>query len=115
MNEWIEIKRLNRGTVYPTAIRAYSIMSVDKISESTCKIYLDDEHHYSYILAESYEDVIAKIKKVEEPVDLSNCVVEHFTMDEYEYMRALLENEGGGSSLNSKIINKLKEILKEGK
>lgn len=84
MKEWIEIKRLEGNTVYPTAIRAYSIMSVDKISEGTCKIYLDNEHHYSYTVAEPYEDVMAKVMEAEEPVTAP--FVEHFTREQYELL-----------------------------
>lgn len=107
MKEWIEIKRLEGNRLYPTSIRPYNIMAVDKTSDGTCDIYLDDEHPGSYTVAEPYEDVMAKVKEAEEPVTVP--FAEHFTREQYE----LLLDAVKGLEGYDKIQQIIKGILEE--
>lgn len=111
MSEWIEIKRLQEDNVSPTSVRAYSIISVDKISDGSCRICLDDERHYYYTAAEPYEDVITRIKKAEEPQTIP--VAERFTRDEYKSVLEAMERLINPSKSTQAIIDKLEDILKE--
>lgn len=108
MINWIEFKRLNGNQeIYPTSIRVYGIEGVDKISDGTTRIYMDDEHNYSYTIAEPYEEVMEKIRKAEEPTVIP--FVEHFTREEYE----LLLDAVKGLEGYEKIQQTIKGILEE--
>lgn len=129
MSDWIELKCIKERDVQgsspkliePMSLRAYTIQVVAKWGSEACQISLDDEKQTILYIAEPYEDVMAKIKEVEEPVDLSNCVVEHFTRDEYELIKRACDAyaEVNFNSVDEQpsrdIVNKVKEILKEDK
>lgn len=119
-SDWIELKILNEDKIYPATVRVYSIESVSKTSDGACKVYMDSEHHYFYSVGEPYEEVMAKIAEAEGPVDLSNCVVEHFTYDEYASLRAMVrdaitdcEKKKHPHGVLDNMLKKLNEILEE--
>lgn len=89
MSDWFEIDRMSGDGIYPTSVRYYDIMSVDKLSDGSCKIYFDDEHHYSYTVAETYEDMMARLKEYESPLQL----VGPFTIKHYQTLRKILKGE----------------------
>lgn len=116
MSEWIEFKRLNGNQeIYPTSIKVYGIEGVDKLSDGTTRIYMDDDRNYSYTLAEPYEEVMEKIKKMETPVKVITPV--HFTHNECRFIYnslSLLGETGTKEQQMQPILDKLKEILEEG-
>lgn len=115
MPDWIEFSRLKEnGEIWPTSIRVYSIEAVDKISDGSAKIYMDDERHYSYTIAEPYEEVMKRIIELEAPIKVITPM--HFTKDEYQFMYNCLSLLCETSTKEKKlqpILNKLKEILEE--
>lgn len=119
MPDWIEFKCIkNDGTwdgpntsVEPVSIRVYSIAAIAKSSSDSCVISIDNEKGSYYSVAESYEDIMAKIKQIEEPVTVP--VAEHFTQDEYRLILETMERLDRPSESAQNIVNVLKEILKE--
>lgn len=122
MSEWLEFKCItNDGdfdsepSIEPVLIRSYSIRAIAKKSSESTTIAMDDDNNTYYIAAEPYEKVMDKVLKAEGPVDLSNCIVEHFSRDEYERILDAMNRLVGPSAATQKIIDKLEEILKEDK
>lgn len=122
MSDWIELNIVkdHEGTVEPLSIRAYLIESVVRRGAKGCTITLDSDAGKYYQVDDPYEDVMKRIKEVESPVDLSNCVVEHFTLDEYDTLLvcvreavARCEEKKQPHGALDPIIGKLKEILED--
>lgn len=114
--DWIEFKTISgeNGSLRPEYI--YSIVGDNK----TTTITYSDTAIY---VAEPYEQVKQKIMDAER-IDLSNVVVEHFTREEYEFIKSILpmsisrvyiehDSTGNTERLYKSIENKLNEILKE--
>lgn len=110
MSDWIELKRLDtESKVYPMSIRTYNIETINKLSDGSTAIYVESERHPYYTVAESYEDVMAKVKDTEGP----GPIIEHFTKNEYELILETMERLDNPSKSAQNIIKELKAILKE--
>lgn len=117
MDNWIEFKYIRNDEINKCAVKLYNIGEVEAISSDTCKVYCDDHEHF-WKIAESYDEVMTKIKKAEEPVCIP--VAEHFTREEYKFIFNTLdslmtaEQLSGSEKIEAKaLIKKLEEILGE--
>lgn len=119
MSEWIELKCIksdgmwdgSNASVEPVSLRVYNITAVAKSSSDSCVISIDNEKGSYYSVAESYEDIMAKVKEAEEPS--SYPIVERFTREEYECILEAMKRLVNPSKPTQAIINKLKEILED--
>lgn len=109
MSDWIELNQINSDySVTPASVRAYCVCMVEKTGENSCKVLLDDDKHdVYYTVAESYKDVLTKIKEAEGPIPVP--VAEYFTIEEYGLILDACKRLDG----YEKIEKKLKEIIKE--
>lgn len=110
MSEWVELKYIKNDQINKCAARSYSISEVEATGAESCRVYFDD-HNHCWDIAESYDEVMQKIHKSEEPVTVP--VAEHFTPEEYERILDAMNRPVSPSEATQKIIDKLEEILKE--
>lgn len=125
MTEWIEFKMVNNESslaVQPLALRRFDIARVVSNGEQGSIVCLDGEHGARYYLAESYEEVLGKLKAAEEEsqVDLTQLRVERFTDAEYAALLEMAETfadprQKVPDAVHKRLIEKLKNILKEDK
>lgn len=124
--DWIEFKVKGDRllSLRPGYITKYS-MGSEGNSDITVVMYEEGDFVNDYYVNEPYEQVKQKIMDAEK-VDLSSVAVEHFTRDEYEFIKSILpmsisrvyiehDSTGNTERLYKSIENKLNEILKEDK
>lgn len=118
---WLEFKTTDGDTQNKVSVRTYQLCSVEGTGTDSCRLYLDDEHHYSYSVAESYDEVMKRIKEAEEPVAIP--VAERFTREEFTLIQSMIlmatsevhikQADSKTIKLLESINNKVSEILKE--
>lgn len=124
LQDWIEFEMKGDRllSLRPQYITKYS-MAQEGTSDVTIVMYEEGDFAKDYYVNEPYEQVKQKIMDAER-IDLSNVVVEHFTREEYEFIKSILpmsisrvyiehDSTGNTERLYKSIENKLNEILKE--
>lgn len=125
--DWVEFENEHdcKVALRPTYIEAFAEIDDGSKNKNMVELHIgiDNGADHNIVYAKgTYEQVKQKIMSAER-IDLSDVVVEHFTKDEYEFIKAVLPmclsevhyNIIGpkDKGLFESIRNKLNEILKE--
>lgn len=114
MSNWIKLKKNSGTSINDFYIDGYNIDAIESTGPDSSRIWnYTGDTQYHMEVAESAEAVLAKIKKAEDPVDLSSCIVEHFTREEYELILENMKRLVNPSDSTKHIVHVIEAILEE--